>query len=90
MPDPSFQREQVVPRLELDLARSKWSNPRVTQIAGAVATYSVADHLAKGSATAERIATLEGMVMFTAAYDAEWGRPLDRYQTFTAPAYAGV
>jgi hypothetical protein len=33
----------------------------VTQIARAVATYSVADHLAKGSATAEQIATLEGI-----------------------------
>jgi SAM-dependent methyltransferase len=33
----------------------------VTQIAGAVATYSIADHLAKGSATAEQIATLEGI-----------------------------
>jgi hypothetical protein len=33
----------------------------MTQIAGAVATYSIADHLAKGSATAEQIATLEGI-----------------------------
>jgi O-methyltransferase domain/Dimerisation domain len=31
----------------------------VTQIAGAVATYSIADHLAKGPATAEQMATLE-------------------------------
>src|SRR5260221_5329438 len=31
----------------------------VTQIAGAVATFSIADHLAKGSATAEQIATVE-------------------------------
>jgi hypothetical protein len=28
----------------------------VTQIAGAVATYSIADHLANGPATAEKIA----------------------------------
>jgi hypothetical protein len=33
----------------------------VTQIAGAVATYSIADHLAKGPATAEQIATIEGI-----------------------------
>jgi hypothetical protein len=33
----------------------------VTQIAGAVATYSIADHLAKGPATAEQIAKLEGI-----------------------------
>ena len=33
----------------------------VTQIAGAVATYSIADHLAKGPATAEQIATVEGI-----------------------------
>ena len=33
----------------------------VTQIAGAVATYSIADHLAKGPATAEQIAALEGI-----------------------------
>jgi hypothetical protein len=33
----------------------------VTQIAGAVATYSVADHLAEGSATADEIATREGI-----------------------------
>ena len=33
----------------------------VTQIAGAVATYSVADHLAKGPATAEQISTIEGI-----------------------------
>ena len=33
----------------------------VTQIAGAVATYSIADHLAKGPATAEEIATIEGI-----------------------------
>jgi hypothetical protein len=33
----------------------------VTQIAGAVATYSIADHLAKGPATAERIAKAEGI-----------------------------
>jgi SAM-dependent methyltransferase len=31
----------------------------VTQIAGAVATFSIADHLAKGPATAEQIATVE-------------------------------
>jgi hypothetical protein len=33
----------------------------VTQIAGAVATYSIADHLANGPATAEQIAKLEGI-----------------------------
>jgi hypothetical protein len=33
----------------------------VTQIAGAVATYSIADHLAKGSATAEQIAKVESI-----------------------------
>jgi O-methyltransferase domain len=33
----------------------------VTQITGAVATYSIADHLAKGPATAEQIATIEGI-----------------------------
>jgi SAM-dependent methyltransferase len=33
----------------------------VTQIAGAVATYSIADHLAKGPATAEKIAKAEGI-----------------------------
>jgi hypothetical protein len=33
----------------------------VTQIAGAVATYSIADHLAKGPATAEKIAAIEGI-----------------------------
>jgi hypothetical protein len=33
----------------------------VTQIAGAVATYSIADHLAKGPATAQQIATIEGI-----------------------------
>jgi SAM-dependent methyltransferase len=33
----------------------------VTQIAGAVATYSIADHLAKGPATAKQIATIEGI-----------------------------
>jgi SAM-dependent methyltransferase len=33
----------------------------VTQIAGAVATFSIADHLAKGPATAEQIATVEGI-----------------------------
>jgi hypothetical protein len=33
----------------------------VTQIAGAVATYSIADHLAKGPATAEQIAAIEGI-----------------------------
>src|SRR3979409_2507462 len=33
----------------------------VTQIAGAVATYSIADHLAKGPDTAERIAKAEGI-----------------------------
>jgi hypothetical protein len=33
----------------------------VTQIAGAVATYSIADHLAKGRATAEKIAKIEGI-----------------------------
>ncbi|MBV8275002.1 MAG: methyltransferase [Verrucomicrobia bacterium] len=32
-----------------------------TQVAGAVATYSIADHLAKGSATADEIATWEGI-----------------------------
>jgi SAM-dependent methyltransferase len=33
----------------------------VTQMAGAVATFSIADHLAKGPATAEQIATVEGI-----------------------------
>ena len=33
----------------------------VTQIAGAVAGYSIADHFAKGPATAEQIAELEGI-----------------------------
>jgi O-methyltransferase domain len=33
----------------------------VTQIAGAVATYSIADHLAKGPATAQQISTIEGI-----------------------------
>jgi hypothetical protein len=33
----------------------------MTQIAGAVATYSIADHLAKGPATAEQIAAAEGI-----------------------------
>src|SRR5258708_10011602 len=33
----------------------------VTQIAGAVATYSIADHLAKGPATAEQIAKAESI-----------------------------
>ena len=33
----------------------------VTQIVGAVATYSIADHLADGPATAEQIATVEGL-----------------------------
>ena len=33
----------------------------VTQITGAVATYSIADHLAKGPATAEQIAKVEGI-----------------------------
>jgi hypothetical protein len=33
----------------------------MTQIAGAVATYSIADHLAKGPATAAEIATWEGI-----------------------------
>jgi hypothetical protein len=33
----------------------------VTQIVGAVATYSIADHLAKGPATAEQISTIEGI-----------------------------
>ena len=33
----------------------------VTQIVGAVATYSIADHLAKGPVTAEQIATVEGI-----------------------------
>jgi O-methyltransferase domain len=33
----------------------------VTQIAGAVATYSIADHLAKGPASAEQISTIEGI-----------------------------
>jgi SAM-dependent methyltransferase len=33
----------------------------VTQVAGAVATFSIADHLAKGPATAEQIATVEGI-----------------------------
>jgi O-methyltransferase domain/Dimerisation domain len=34
---------------------------RVTQIAGAATTYSIADHLANGPATAEQIATIEGI-----------------------------
>jgi hypothetical protein len=33
----------------------------LTQIAGAVASYSIADHLANGPATAEQIATVEGI-----------------------------
>src|SRR4029077_2007160 len=33
----------------------------VTQIAGAVATFSIADHLANGPATAQQIATTEGI-----------------------------
>src|SRR5258708_7620530 len=33
----------------------------VTQIASAVDTYSIADHVAKGSATAEKIAAIEGI-----------------------------
>ena len=33
----------------------------VAQIAGAAATYSIADHLAKGPATAEQISTVEGI-----------------------------
>jgi SAM-dependent methyltransferase len=33
----------------------------VTQIAGAVATFSIADHLTKGPATAQQIATTEGI-----------------------------
>ena len=33
----------------------------VTQIAGAVAAYSIADHLANGPATAEQISTIEGI-----------------------------
>jgi len=33
----------------------------VTQIAGAVASYSIADHLAKGPATAEQISAIEGI-----------------------------
>jgi hypothetical protein len=33
----------------------------VTQIVGALATYSIADHLAEGSATADEIATWEGI-----------------------------
>ena len=33
----------------------------VTQVAGALATYSIADHLAKGSATADEIATWAGV-----------------------------
>ena len=33
----------------------------VAQIAGAAATYSIADHLAKGAATAEQISTVEGI-----------------------------
>jgi hypothetical protein len=33
----------------------------VTQTLGAVANYSIADHLAKGPATAEEIATVEGI-----------------------------
>jgi hypothetical protein len=33
----------------------------VTQIVGAVATYSIADHLAKGPATAEQISAIEGI-----------------------------
>lgn len=39
----------------------------VTQIAGAVAAYSIADHLANGPATAKQIATIEGIDP-TAAY----------------------
>ena len=34
----------------------------VTQITGAVATYSIADHLAKGPATAEEIATIHSRI----------------------------
>jgi hypothetical protein len=33
----------------------------VTQVAGALATYSIADHLAKGPATADEIATWGGV-----------------------------
>src|SRR6516162_2856812 len=33
----------------------------VTQVAGALATYSIADHLAKGPATADEIATWAGV-----------------------------
>jgi hypothetical protein len=33
----------------------------VTQIAGAVATYSIADHLAKGPASAEEISKMAGI-----------------------------
>jgi hypothetical protein len=33
----------------------------VTQIASAAGTYSIADHLAKGPATAEKIAAMEGI-----------------------------
>ena len=33
----------------------------VTQMTGALATYSIADHLAKGRATAEQIANIEGI-----------------------------
>ena len=33
----------------------------VTQTASAVATYSIAEHLAKGPATAQQIATIEGI-----------------------------
>lgn len=39
----------------------------MTQIAGAVATYSIADHLAQGPATAEQIAVVEGIDL-TAAF----------------------
>jgi hypothetical protein len=33
----------------------------ITQIAGAVASYSIADHLAKGPATAEEISKIAGL-----------------------------
>jgi hypothetical protein len=41
-----------------------WDSPRfflVSQIAGALASYSIADHLANGPTTAEQIATIEGI-----------------------------
>ena len=44
----------------------------VTQIAGAVATYSIADHLAKGPATAEQIAA-PLMPSLAAGWLEDWG-----------------